>query len=63
MTVVVSVGTRTRALAVRLERVFHPQDGVTRGGGTRSRLPGPAMRRAQAGRTPPQWLCTAIEAA
>ena len=63
MTVVVSVGTRTRALAVRLERVFHPQGGVTRGGGTRSRLPGPAIPRAQAGRTPPQWLCTAIEAA
>jgi hypothetical protein len=63
MTVVVGVGPRTRALAVRLERVFHPQGGVTRGGGTRSRLPGPAMPRAQAERTPPQWLCTAIEAA
>jgi Family of unknown function (DUF6459) len=63
MTVVVGLGTRTRALAVRLERVFHPQGGVTRGGGTRSRLPGPAMPRAQAERTPPQWLCTAIEAA
>ena len=63
MTVVVGVGTRTRALAVRLERVLHPQGGVTRGGGTRSRLPGPAMPRGRAERTPPQWLCTAIEAA
>jgi hypothetical protein len=63
MTVVVAVGPRTRALAVRLERVLHPQGGVARGGGTRSRLPGPAMPRAQAERTPPQWLCTAIEAA
>jgi hypothetical protein len=63
MTVVVAVGTRTRALAVRLERVLHPQGGVTRRGGSRSRLPGPAMPRAQAERTPPQWLCTAIEAA
>ncbi len=48
MTVVVGVGTRTRALAVRLERVFHPQRG---------------MPRTRTGGTPPQWLCTAIEAA
>jgi hypothetical protein len=63
MTVIVGIGTRTRALAVRLERVFHTQGGVTRGGGTRSRLPSPARPRARAERTPPQWLCTAIEAA
>ena len=48
MTVVVGVGTRTRALAVRLERAFHPQRG---------------MPRTRTGGTPPQWLCTAIEAA
>jgi Family of unknown function (DUF6459) len=63
MTVVVGVGTRTRALAVRLERVLHPQGGVTHSGGTRSRLPRPAVPPARAERTPPQWLCTAIEAA
>jgi hypothetical protein len=63
MTVVVGLGTRTRALAVRLERVFHPQGGVARGGGARSRLPGLAVPRAQAEQTPPQWVCTAIEAA
>jgi Family of unknown function (DUF6459) len=63
MTVVVGVGTRTRALAVRLERVLHPQGGVSHSGGTRSRLPGPAVPPARAERTPPQWLCTAIEAA
>jgi len=63
MTVVVGIGTRTRALAVRLERVLHPPGGVTRGGGTRSRLRGPAIPRAQAERTPSRWLCTAIEAA
>jgi hypothetical protein len=63
MTVVVGVGTRTRALAVRLERVLHPQGGVTHSGGTRSRLRGPAVPPARAERTPPQWLCTAIEAA
>lgn len=40
MTVVVGVGTRTRALAVRLERVLQQRE-----------------------RTPPRWLCTAIEAA
>jgi hypothetical protein len=47
MTVVVGVGTRTRALAVRLEWATPPQRA------TRPQLTGQAARR---------WLCTAIEA-
>ncbi len=48
MTVLVEVGARTRALAVRLERA----------------LQAPArLRQPVPGRTPPRWLCTAIEAA
>jgi hypothetical protein len=48
MTVVVGVGTRTRALAVRLECGTPPQRA------TRPQLTGQAPRR---------WLCTAVEAA
>ena len=48
MTVVVGVGTRTRALAVRLEC------------GT---LPQRATRPQRTGQAPQRWLCTAVEAA
>jgi Family of unknown function (DUF6459) len=48
MTVVVGIGARTRALAVRLERATAPQRA------TRPQLTGQAPRR---------WLCTAVEAA
>jgi hypothetical protein len=48
MTVVVGIGTRTRALAVRLEWATPPQRA------TRPQLTGQASRR---------WLCTAVEAA
>lgn len=51
MTVVVAIGARTRALAVRLEREFQPRQGA------------PGHRATQARRTSPRWLCTAIEAA
>jgi Family of unknown function (DUF6459) len=66
MTVVVGVGTRTRALAVRLERAWQPQQTTRPAGAARSQLPGltgQAARLGRTGRTAPQWLCTAIEAA
>ena len=48
MTVVVGVGTRTRALAVRLECGTPPQR---------------ATRPQLTGQAPQRWLCTAVEAA
>jgi len=48
MTVVVGVGSRTRALAVRLEWATPPQR---------------ATRPQLAGQAPQRWLCTAVEAA
>jgi hypothetical protein len=48
MTVVVGVGTRTRALAVRLEWAAPPRR---------------ATRPQLTGQAPRQWLCTALEAA
>ena len=48
MTVVVGVGTRTRALAVRLEWATPPQR---------------ATRPQPTGQAPRRWLCTAVEAA
>jgi hypothetical protein len=48
MTVVVGVGTRTRALAVRLEWATPPQR---------------ATRPQRTGQAPQRWLCTAVEAA
>jgi hypothetical protein len=57
MTVVVGVGTRTRALAVRLERAWPPQQATRLTGVARSQLPG------KTGRAAPRWLCTDIEAA
>ena len=55
MTVVVGVGTRTRALAVRLERA-HPVNRAARLGEAATRL-------STAAAAPPRWLCTDIEAA
>ena len=66
MTVVVGVGTRTRALAIRLERAWEPQQATRPTGVTRSPLPGPAGQAARLGKTgraAPRWLCTDIEAA
>ena len=57
MTVVVGVGTRTRALAVRLERAWQPQPTARPTGVARPQLPG------KTGRAAPQWRCTDIEAA
>jgi hypothetical protein len=54
MTVVVGVGTRTRAIAVRLERARPPRQ---------SESPSRAVRPGTGDRTPPVWLCTDIEAA
>src|SRR5579875_2183048 len=53
MTLVVGVGARTRAIAVRLERVRRPA----------SAGHAPATRPGTAARTAPRWLCTDIEAA
>jgi hypothetical protein len=59
MTLIVTVGPRTRALAVRLERI-HP---VQRPAGSEK----PAMRATRPPSSPPgqwhQWHCTDIEAA
>jgi Family of unknown function (DUF6459) len=66
MTVIVGVGTRTRAIAVRLERARRPRQGESLTGAAPPRLPAPsgqAMRPGTAAKTPPVWLCTDIEAA
>ncbi len=66
MTVVVGVGTRTRAIAVRLERARRPRQSESPAGAAPPRLPAPGGQAAPPGaaaRTPPAWLCTDIEAA
>ncbi len=52
MTVIVDMGSRARALAVRLERPPPPGDGHAA-----------VNRRGQAGTRTDGWLCTAVEAA
>lgn len=66
MTVIVGVGTRTRAIAARLERARHPRRDQWRHEAAAPRVPAPtgqATPTGQAGRAPLQWLCTDIEAA
>ena len=55
MTVVIGVGPRVRALAVRMER--------TRPAGRRARRDGPAAAATGRGGGPAPWVCTAVEAA
>lgn len=68
MTVVVGVGARTRAIAVRLERARRPRQSRWPDETARPRLPAPTgqaavTRPGTTARTAPQWLCTDIEAA
>jgi len=55
MSVIVDVGSRSRAIAVRLERPATATDDAS--GAVTTRTPG-AARRASAA-----WLCTVVEAA
>ena len=57
VTLIVAVGPRIRALAVRLTLA----PGRSSGPGWREKLP--ARRPAPRAATPPRWLCTDIEAA
>jgi hypothetical protein len=63
MTVIVGVGTRTRAIAARLERTRQQRRAHGPHAAARPRVPAPPRVPEMAGRTPPQWLCTDIEAA
>lgn len=58
MTLVVTVGRRTRALAVRLERIDPGQRPAWR-----DKLAAQAARPQPQSAASPRWLCTAIEAA
>jgi hypothetical protein len=72
MTVIVGVGTRTRAIAARLERARHTRRGQWPHEAAPPRAPAPAGQTTPAGQAAPtgqagrgsfQWLCTDIEAA